>query len=369
PCRLRLLSRCDGLEGLRRRLAGPGARAVWDGAEPGDPRRLAAARRWRAAVGAWGHRPPESEPETVEMAAALVALGRCEAALAALEGLRSAGAEAVRARCQLLLGQIGAAAATLRRVKRPGLTWEPAVELAEIAARVFANTGKPGHAAPWIRRALDLGEQEGGPAALRAGLAAAGAAWDRGDIAGLETWLAATRSACDDPDLAWRWHQVRSLETDRGRPAADLEAPAAHAGLAIRLGRRRLTRHEAAGLWNDLGVARGRLGDLAGAERAFLHAARLFEGCDGPRKATLALPNLAEIRLRRGRLAGVREILERTVTENRLSGNVRGLATDTGLRARFELALGRPDAALRLCREALALGWDMEVSRVIAARA
>ncbi len=370
--RLRLLNRCHSLEELRSRLAAPGAKAVWEGDDPGDPRELAAARKWRAAVGAWSRRPPATEPEAVEMAAALVALGRSEAALAALDGLRSAEAETVRARCQLLLGQIGAAASTLRRVRRaklPGeLAVELAIELAEIASRVFANTGKPGHAAPWLRRALDLGEEQGGSAELRAGLVAAGAAWDRGDAAAMETWLDATRSACGDPELAWRWHQVRSLGLDpvSGRPAVQ---HAVHAGLAIRLGRRKLTRHEAAGLWNELGVARARVGDLAGAERAFLHAARHFEACDGPRKATLALPNLAEIRLRRGRLAGVREILERTVTENRLSGNVRGLATDTGLRARFELALGRPDAALRLCREALALGWDTEVSRVIAARA
>jgi DNA-binding NtrC family response regulator/tetratricopeptide (TPR) repeat protein len=147
------------------------------------------------------------------------------------------------------------------------------------------------------------------------------------------------------------------------------EVAVEHAAEAVRLGRRLFTRHEAGGQWNELGVARARLGDLPGAERAFRHAARLFETCDGPRKFTLALPNLAEIRLRRGRLTGVLEILERTVTENRLTGNVRALAVDTGLRARYELALGRPEAALPLCREALALGWEPEVSRVLAARA
>ena len=43
---------------------------------------------------------------------------------------------------------------------------------------------------------------------------------------------------------------------------------------------------------------------LAGIQAAH----RLFLGCDGPRKTTLALYNLAEIRLRRGRLAGVRSL-------------------------------------------------------------
>jgi DNA-binding NtrC family response regulator/tetratricopeptide (TPR) repeat protein len=338
--RLRLLARCRSLGELRKRLAGPEAATDWHGEEePGDP---------------------------VAMAAALAARGRSEAALAALDGLRSNAAESVRARCQLHLGQIGAAQATLGRVRKATLTRELAVELAEVASRVFANAGKAEQARPWIRRALELGEEEGGAAWLRAGLVAAAAAWDRGDAEEMDRWLEATRDACGAPnlsDMAWRWHQIKALQTN------PLETAVGHAARAIRLGRRCLTRHEAAGLWNELGVARTRLGDLSGAERAFLHAVRLFETCDGPRKATLALPNLAEIRLRRGRLAGVREILERTVTENRLAGNVRGLADDTALRARFELALGRPDAALALCREALALGWNVEVSRVLAARA
>ncbi|MFL6194467.1 MAG: hypothetical protein ACJ75H_09870, partial [Thermoanaerobaculia bacterium] len=335
PFRLRLLSRCRTLDELRSRLAGSEARAAWDGEEPGDPNELAASRQWRAAVAAWARHPPESEAETVGMAAALAALGRSEAALTTLEGLGSAGAESVRARCQLHLGQIGAAQATLRRVRKGALAWEQAVDLAEVACRVFANAGKAEQALPWVRRALELGEEEGGYAWLRAGLVAAAAAWDRGDSGEMDRWLEATRVACTAPDapsgLAWRWHQVQALRSDR---ADHPDTAVQHAAKALRLGRRSLTRHEAAGLWNELGVARARLGDLPGAERAFLHSVRLFQACDGPRKTTLALPNLAEILLRRGRLAGIREILERTVTENRVAGNVRGLAVDTGLRAR-----------------------------------
>jgi two-component system NtrC family response regulator len=360
--RLSLLSRFRGLDEIRSGLSGSEARRAWNGEEPGEPRELAARGRWRAAVAAWARRPPESEEETAGMAAALAALGRSEAALEALDGLRSAGAESVRALCQLRLGQIGAAQTTLHRVRKAALTREQAVEMAEIASRVFANAGKAAQALPWIRHALDLsGEKEDGTW-LRAGLVAAAAAWDRSDIDEMERWLDATRGARDDRDVAWRWHQVMALRQGE-------EGAVAHAAQAIRLGRRRLSRQEAGGLWNELGVARARAGDLPGAERAFLHAARLFEGCDGPRKTTLALPNLAEIRLRRGRLAGVVEILERTVTENRITGNVRGLALDTGLRARLELTLGRPEAALVLCREALSPGWDAAAPRAIAARA
>ncbi|HEX3127160.1 MAG TPA: sigma 54-interacting transcriptional regulator, partial [Thermoanaerobaculia bacterium] len=362
PFRLRLLFRCRTLGELRKRLAGPLAAMDWHGElEPGEPMQLIAAGRWRAAVAAWARQPPQSEAETVGMATALAALGRAEAALATLEGLRSIDAESLRARCQLQLGQIGPALATLGRIRMSKLDAGQSAVLAEVASRAFANAGKAEQAGPWVRTALERGEQEGGAARLRAGIVAAAAAWDRGDSTEMGRWLEATREACSDPGLAWRWHQVQALGTQ--------ESAAEHAGRAIRLGRRQLTRSEAAGLWNDLGVARARLGDLPSAERAFLHAARLYEGCDGPRKATLALPNLAEIRLRRGRLAGVREILERTVTENRLAGNVRGLADDTALRARFELALGRPEAALGLCREALALGWNEAVARVLAARA
>ncbi|HWM93228.1 MAG TPA: sigma 54-interacting transcriptional regulator [Thermoanaerobaculia bacterium] len=337
PFRLRLLSRRRSAAELRELLAGDGARRLWEG---------------------------EEKEDRVDMAGALADRGRTEAALTTLDGLRSAGAETVRARCQLHLGQLGAVRATLRRLEAEPLTPEQAVELAEIAARVLANGGDADRAEPWIAKALEAGGAIGG----RAGLAAALAAWDRDDLPEMDRWLEATRPACQEPAVAWRWHHARALRAMR--EGGQGEEVAANVARAIRVGRRTLTRHEAAGLWNDLGIGRTQLGDLAAAERAFLHAARLLEPCDGPRKITLALPNLAEIRLRRGRLTGVREILERTTEENRLAGNLRGLAQDTGLRARFELTLGRAEAALALCREAaLAMSWDAEVFHLLAARA
>lgn len=335
PFRLRLLSRCRSAMELRDRLAGPEARAAWEGEETAD---------------------------AIELASLLDAKGRTDAALEALEGLRTPGAETVRARCQLHLGLLGAVRATLRRLEKIPLTPDQAVELAEVAARVLANAGEANRAEAWIRRALRIAGRQG-----RAGLVAAAAAWDRCDLDSMDHWLEVTRPVLNDPDLAWRWHHVRGLRAER-EPDQGSEA-VAHVSRAIRLGRRRLSRHEAAGLWNDLGLGRARLGDLAGAERAYLHVTRLLEACDGPRKITLALPNLAEIRLRRGRLVGVREILDRTTAENRAAGNVRGLAQDTALRARYELVLGRPEAALELCREAMALGADQEVPRLLAARA
>ena len=349
PFRARLLARGRSLSALADLLAGPAGRSLWNPEEEGTPGELAAAGRWRAAVAAWERRPPESAAERAERAAALIALGRFEAALEGLAGLASPAARALAARCQLDLGQLGAAQATLRGLEDAPLRPDQVAELAEIAARVEANRGRPGRAGFWIRRALD--ETAGDPrAALRTRLAAAGAAWDRRDFDAMQRLLEQARSGLDDPDLAWRWHQLRALragEDPGGGPQAVESAV-----LALRAGRRHRRRREAAGLWNDLGLARARVGDLPGAERAFLHLLRLEAGCDGPRKTTLALFNIAEIRVRRGRLAGVAEILARSQEENRRSGNLRGLAQDLELAARFELALGRPVAALELCREA-----------------
>ncbi len=345
PRAFRLLSRTRSLAELRELLAGPTARALWEGDEKG---------------------------ELISQAGSLVDRGRTEAALALLEGLRSPAAETVRARCQLHLGQLGAVRATLRRLEKEPLTAEQAVELAEIAARALANGGDAERAEPWVRKALELADQAGGAVGARAGLVAALAAWDRGDLPEMDRWLEITQPACSEPDLAWRWHHARALRALREPAGGESQGGevAAQVARAIRVGRRTLSRQEAAGLWNDLGLGRAQLGDLAGAERAFLHAAHLLERCDGPRKITLALPNLAEIRLRRGRLVGVREILERTSAENRLAGNLRGLGLDTGIRARFELVLGRSEAALALCREALlAPGSDADALHLLAARA
>ncbi|HEX4959775.1 MAG TPA: sigma 54-interacting transcriptional regulator [Thermoanaerobaculia bacterium] len=349
--RARLLGRGRSLAGLADLLAGPEARSLWNLEEEGTPGELAAAGRWRAAVAAWERRPPESGEERVERAAALVALGRFEMALEGLAGLSSPTARTLAARCQLDLGELGAARATLRGLEDAALRPDQVAELAEVAARVEAGRGKPERAGHWIRRALKETETAGEPRTfLRARLVAAGAAWDRNDFAAMTAFLEQARPALDDPDLAWRWHQLQALrvaEDPGGGPLA-VESSVR----ALRAGRRRRRRREAAGLWNDLGLARARAGDLLGAERAFLHLLRLEAGCDGPRKTTLALFNIAEIRIRRGRLAGVAETLNRSQEANRRSGNLRGLALDLEVAARFELALGRPAAALDLCREA-----------------
>ncbi len=370
--RRRVLAAAADLGEARALLAGAEARRLWEPEVEGEePRALAAAGRWRAALAAWETLPPTQEAERVERARALFALGRFEAALGALEGLSSPAALLVRAEVQMRRGEPAAVLAVLRDLRRARLQPEEAADLADLAARAFAHRNEPEAALPWLRRALDTAGPAAGRPGRRGRIAAAAAAWDRGELSVMDALLEESRAALEDPELAWRWHQVsahRALEDDEGAARA-----VAHTEAALRH-RRLLPRHQAADLWNEAGRARAAAGDLAGAERAFLHQVRLLEGCDGPRKATLALFNLAEIRLRRGRLAGVREILERSTAENRRTGNRRGLAHDAELWARLELVLGRPDAALEICREALdAQGrqdaWHRSELHLLAARA
>jgi two-component system, NtrC family, response regulator len=371
---------------LRCVLAGPEARRLWSGDGAGDPARLIAAGRWSRAVAAWALRgdgpgaphPAGGEEERLAHGEALLALGRFAAAAELLgelaTGTRDRGtgfrAEALRLRARLLLGELEAVRRRLARLASEDLPPDALVEVADIAQRVHAAGRRPERGGFWVRRAL--AETCGGDR-LRAELVAAAAAWDRGDSEAMDRHLAAAHPAAHGPPgLAWRFHQAagwRALAAGRG---AEMVASLTR---ALSAGRRLLHRHQAAGLWSDLGVGRARVGDLAGAERAFLHAQRLLAGCDGPRRTTLALCNLAEVRVRRGRIGGVAEVLERSLEENRLGGNLRGQVHDLALWARFELVLGRPEAALAHCREARelldaeGLVWHRGEVRLFEARA
>jgi DNA-binding NtrC family response regulator/tetratricopeptide (TPR) repeat protein len=370
--RARLLADCSGSTELADRLAGTDARTWWEGTAPhlvGGP--LDA---------------PVSESARLQLAAVSAGLGRFAAALGVLAPCRAPAARLLRSRCQLQLGRLGAARATLRRLEAMPLAPGVAIEAAEVAVRVFANSGEPDHVPRWVRRAQAAARTAPSSDRARSFLVAAMAAWDRQEPAAMDAPLEAARAELFDgrdrsvgaPESAsyiqalWRWHHARGL---RAMNQADGEAVIEHVGQALRCGRRSLARHEAAGLWNDLGIGRVQNGDLPRAERAFLHAQRLLARCDGPRRATLALHNLAEVRLRRGRTAGAREILAQSTAENRRGGNLRGLSQDTELWARLELVLGRPEAAAALCRAAIARlerrrsRWRREVLAVLHARA
>jgi transcriptional regulator with AAA-type ATPase domain len=363
---------------LRRVLAGDDARCLWRGDGDGDPEALAAAGRWRAAAAAWATRGATGETERLAQGEALLALGRFAAASELLGELahdardREARlrAEALRLRARLLLGELGGVRHRLAWLAGEVLPPAALVELADIAQRVYANSQIPERAREWTDRAL---AETRGEERLRAELVAAAGAWDRGDPAEMARRLDAARPAADaSPELAWRWHQAAGWRALAEGAATEMVESL---GRALGIARRGLHRHQAAGLWSDLGVGRARAGDLPGAERAFLHAQRLLAGCDGPRQTTLALHNLAEIRLRRGRVAGVEEILARSLEENRLAGNLRGQVHDLALLVRYELVLGRLEEALAHAADVLELlerrgvDWHRSEIRLLQARA
>lgn len=364
--------------------------------EGGPVLRLAGPRRWRdrllalaedreelealAASGLaqdlWQTRGSETERTETgkageDAARSLYFQGRFEAALDALCTVPFERGAVLRAGCHCYLDQLEAARRVLRRLEGVDLAAQERVECGEIAVRVLHGLGQPAAAKRWAEETLKAVSEEGDGGdeiVLRAHLLVAAEAWDRHDRQVMERSLETAREAVESLDLAWRWHHAAGLcALIRG----DGQDATRELGCALVANRRALGRFEAAGVWNDLGVARGQVGDLAGAERAFFHAVRLYERCDGPRKVTVALQNLAEIRLRRGRPAGVRGILERSEAAGLRSGNRRARQYMAALWARYELVHGRPEAALAQCRESLEESGDLALPdlRILAARA
>ncbi|MEM7482813.1 MAG: sigma 54-interacting transcriptional regulator [Acidobacteriota bacterium] len=286
-----------------------------------------------------------SKGDVFELAEEDLRRGRFERALGAIRSREDVPALRIRLLCQYGLGDFRAARRTLGYLVRGDLDASTTVAAAEVAVRVMMGLGQPEGARDWVARALASGRSAPPVLRARSRLLPAVAAWDQGRWQEMAEPLEKAQRLRDDPSEGWRWLRVAALAERFSRRSADyLEE-------ALGTARRCLSTFDAAGLWNDLGVARGGTGDLAGAERAFLHAVRLYRQCDGPRATTLGLLNLSEIRLRRGRLGGVAEVVERSLGENRRSGNLRGLAYDRSLEARLELARGRPLAALQSCEE------------------
>jgi two-component system NtrC family response regulator len=181
------------------------------------------------------------------------------------------------------------------------------------------------------------------------------AACNRGDAKAARRALEAARPGLAEPAIAQRWHMVRFMllfYVEHQNEAA-LEELAQ----MLRGHRRSLDRPAAGTLWNDVALVRAALGDLAGAERALLHALHLLADCDGP-LPLMAAQNLIEIRLRRGRLRGMVDWLGHALELDRRNRNQSGIVQDLELLARHELARGRLVAALDRLREALAtLDW------------
>ena len=325
-------------------LTGPEFRELWHGPTDRDPRSLAADGRWREAILTWESRGVESPDDRMAFAEALYARGRFQSALEQIQSLRRPEARCLALRCSFYLGRLEAGRRIARALEDRSVPGEVLLSTAEMAVRLYANLGEPEPARRWRDRALE----EAPPSSMwRARLIAAEEAWDAEELDRCQEHLEAARDALEEPSGTWRWHQVAALlALGRNEPREVVR----HTGAALRADRRRLKVVEAAGLWNDHAMGRLHLGDLARAEKAIAHAARLLAETEGPRRDTLALRNLAELRLRRGRLHGVREILERSRARNRRDGSLRALAEDEAAWARFEMVQGRALAAVETCR-------------------
>ncbi|MEE8368191.1 MAG: sigma 54-interacting transcriptional regulator [Thermoanaerobaculia bacterium] len=365
-----LLSRSENRDQLEKLLTGSAAQEIWAMEEAGtDPRALAHLGQWRAAVAAWNRSPPEGLDDRLEFAHALLALGHFGRAQEAVRGMRRPGARILRVTCLVRLGKLGAARRLVKSLESSQLKVSQTLDLAEAAVRIYSHVGATEKVQHWVDRALTVAGKGSGP---RAKILAALAAYDQKNLSAMRRHLDSCEEALNDSALAWKWNHARGLLADS---EGDGPATVDFIARALSEDRRRLSPFEAGGLWNDLALGRARCGDLAGAEKAFLHTVNLFKATDSTRTTTLALCNLAEIRLRQGRMVGIRDIIQRTSAQNRASGNWRGIAGDAELRARYELVRGRPSAALETIREVLEelakrkVDLYQDVLHVLAARA
>ena len=366
----RLLGSSSGAKELRDLLASDRGRVLWEGEYlEGDAMSLASQGRWYHAVRCWEENPPKTADEKMARATALFSLGRFESALEGARSIRRVEARILKARCLYFLGRLPAARKMLRSLKTAQPTDRELVDLADLGTRLFPMQDQGEEAQYWIDRALEATRDTHH---WRVSLVAAEACWDRKELESMKEWLQLAEPLREDSRWAWSWFRVRAL---LAMAEGDGPGVVENESIALRRCRRHLTRSDAAGLWNDLAVGRWQMGDLGASERACGHAARLLARCEGPRRQTLALRNLAELRLRRGRLLGVQEILEKSLVRNRLDGNLRGTAEDAGLWARWELVHGRATSALRTCEEVLGnldeagSDWHRSELRVLAARA
>lgn len=392
----RLAAAGGGLDELVGLLGSEDALDLWDGVDAAsDPGELAARGAWHRAAAAWARRTKLGRRERLEHARCLLHLGRfAEAAEVARTLVRRTddpAASLCLASAQVALGERRAAEKTLRPVRGDhgglhgveSLGTDAYLEWAEVEIRLAAArgpvAGSEHSAARWIERLRVVASESSPPGTgieprhrLLAWILAAGAAFDLDETAAMGEYLERAQEARQvGGDLATRWLHMEGL---RRLHVGDGPGAAEHVGRALATGRRQLSPARAGRLWNDLAVARALADDLPAAERACRHALRLLSRTQGPARLTLALYNLAEVRLRRGSWKGVAGTLERSTAENRRVGNQRGLLLDLELWTRVELAQGRAAAAVARCAEARELieagaPGRSEVFHLLAARA
>ncbi len=344
-------------QALGGRLQRDGAEVPWLAGPPAVRERLA------------GRVPEECPGGPVPRAEAWLAEGRFEEASRLLEGLDESAALAVRATCCQLLGALPEARDLVHRLAARPLSAAERLAAGDTALRVLALAGEPDAAADWAAAAL--AKARTAEAKARGHLLAATAALDRGDRAAALRNFAAAAPFAAHPAVTRAWSEAQVF---KALGESDGAAVVAHSRTLF-AGRRGMRRHEAGRAWNNLGLGYLTLGDFVRAERSFQHSARLLRRCDGPLAVTLAQWNLAEVRLRSGKLLEVEAILRASMAHNRRSGNRRGLIVDEALWLRLELVRGRPEVAVERCAvgfaEAAKSGDDYHLPQlaVLAARA
>ena len=302
-------------------------------------------------------------------AEALFAQGRFERTKGLLAGREDAAALRMSGTCCLLLGELPAAREIVHALAARALSAAERISAGDMALRVLTLSGEPDAAADWAAAALARARSPESRALAH--LLSATAALDRGARETAARHFARASSEAANPRVARHWHEASVWQA---LSESDGAGVVAHSR-ALFSGRRSLRRFEAGRAWNNLGLGHLLLGDFPRAERAFQHSARLLRRCDGPLAITLAQWNLAEVRLRSGKLLDVEPILRASTAHNRKSGNRRGLTVDEALWLRLELVRGRPEAAVERCTQWLdeqaRLGLDFHRPQlaVLAARA
>lgn len=335
--RERALGSTDEPNLLRYLVTSEDAQQLWRGRTPETPSKIgwsasdfAGDGRWGAALARWKQEPPQFNEEELLRSDCLFQLGQFEDALEVARGRQGTAWALRRLECLAQLGEVEAGLREARRIDGRRLTAEQHVRYLRVAIRLHANR-KDSDALRGLR------ERARRASRALASVCAAEASWD---LAELDEARSDLRDAAQhDADITDNWRYLQTLglvllESDA------LESARAVFDAALAMGRREMAVFEAGRLWNDLVVGRTFTGDLAGAERGARHCARLLGSCQGPSRTTLALTNLAEVRIRRGRFAGVEEILARTASANDLVANRRGSLADRCLAGRFDLARG-----------------------------
>ena len=296
---------------------------------------------WRRAMVETLREPPAEPGERSAVARAFLDSGRFEAALALVESSGRTEDILIRLRSLVRMGRLAAARRALTALEGRRLAGAAKLDECEEAIRIHAAAGRAAQLRAWARQALEaaVGPHSGrGRALAFLALREVDGAVEAASLSDLEREPADWTSC-----LA-----LARLAMDRGRFQVADEA----LGTALRL-RRDLPVHDRASLWNELATRRLLVDDRAGAERAARVSVKLFRYCDGPAGRAGAHGNLAEARIRGGRLSGLRETIDSLRRVSLMAGSAAGIIDVRQLEARLELAEGRWSSALECCRSGL----------------